>query len=146
MFPDDKQKGFSLLELIVVLGMSSFLIALGTGIHQHLLAEAEANQFKKRLEQDILYLQQYTQFDRTAKLYLENDRYEIYSSHLKEDLVVRSIPDGYSIKISPNAMTFSFSPSGTALAPGSMTIETPVGRDKLVFPLGKGRGYYENNS
>ncbi|MFP7171021.1 type II secretion system protein [Terribacillus sp. 7520-G] len=143
MHPDHKEGGFSLLELMIVLGLSSFLIAIGTGFYHHLLTKAEVNQFKQRLEQDLLYLQQYTQFDRTAKLYLENDKYEIYSAKLQEDVLVRQIPEGYAIKIHPDSRSFAFSQSGTALQPGSMTIHTPMGTDRLVFPLGKGRGYYE---
>ncbi len=73
-----KEKGFSLIELIIVLGLASLLISIGTGVYSHLLVEAEAKQFKKRLEQDLLYLQQYTQFDRSAKLYLEDDKYDLF--------------------------------------------------------------------
>lgn len=145
MHPGHKEKGFSLLELIIVLGLASILISIGTGVYSHLLAEAEAKQFKKRLEQDLFYLQQYTQFDRSAKLYLENDKYEIFSSRQKKVLSVREIPEGYTIKIYPSAMSFGFNQTGTALAPGNLTIRTPVGTDKLVFPLGKGRGRYEDS-
>ncbi|MEC0283603.1 type II secretion system protein [Terribacillus saccharophilus] len=140
-----KEKGFSLIELIIVLGLASLLISIGTGVYSHLLVEAEAKQFKKRLEQDLLYLQQYTQFDRSAKLFLEDDKYQISSSRLKKVLLVQEIPEGYTIKIYPNAMSFGFNQTGTALSPGNFTIHTPVGTDKLVFPLGKGRGRYEDS-
>ncbi|MFS0561928.1 prepilin-type N-terminal cleavage/methylation domain-containing protein [Terribacillus sp. 179-K 1B1 HS] len=146
MYQDNKNGGYSLLELMIVLGLSSFLIAIGTGIHHHLLVKAEVNQFKQQLEQDLLYLQQYTRFDRTAKLYLEKEKYEIYSGKLQEDVLVRKIPDGYAIKISPEAMSFAFSQSGTVLNPGSLTLYTPTGTEKLVFQLGKGRGRYESSS
>ncbi|PAD36906.1 hypothetical protein CHI12_04075 [Terribacillus saccharophilus] len=145
MHQGHKEKGFSLLELILVLGIASLLISIGTGVYSHLLVEAEAKQFKKQLEQDLLYLQQYTQFDRSAKLYLENDKYQISSSRLKKVLLVQEIPEGYTIKIYPNAMSFGFNQTGTALAPGNFTIRTPAGTDRLVFPLGKGRGRYEDS-
>ncbi|MFJ6411558.1 prepilin-type N-terminal cleavage/methylation domain-containing protein [Terribacillus saccharophilus] len=145
MHQGHKEKGFSLLELILVLGIASLLISIGTGVYSHLLVEAEAKQFKKQLEQDLLYLQQYTQFDRSAKLYLENDKYQISSSRLKKVLLVQEIPEGYTIKIYPNAMSFGFNQTGTALAPGNFTIRTPAGTDRLVFQLGKGRGRYEDS-
>lgn len=145
MHPVHKQKGFSLLELIIVLGLASLLISIGTGVYSHLLVESEAKQFKKQLEQDLLYLQQYTQFDRSAKLYLENGKYEIYSSRLKKVLLIQEIPEGYAINIYPSALSFGFNQTGTALAPGNFTIRTPAGTDKLVFPLGKGRGRYEDS-
>ncbi|MFP7477774.1 prepilin-type N-terminal cleavage/methylation domain-containing protein [Terribacillus saccharophilus] len=145
MHPALKDKGFSLLELIIVLGLASLLVSIGTGVYNHLLVEAKAKQFKQQLEQDLLFLQQYTQFDRSAKLYLEKDEYEIFSSRLKKVLLVQEIPEGYTIDIYPQAMSFGFNQTGTALAPGNITIRTPNGTDKLVFPLGKGRGRYEDS-
>ncbi|WP_411848903.1 prepilin-type N-terminal cleavage/methylation domain-containing protein, partial [Terribacillus saccharophilus] len=32
-----KEKGFSLIELIIVLGLASLLISIGTGVYSHLL-------------------------------------------------------------------------------------------------------------
>ncbi|WP_077308679.1 type II secretion system protein [Terribacillus halophilus] len=138
-----KEQGFSLLELTIVLGLASLLIAIGAGVQQHLLAEAEAKQFIKQFEQDLLFLQQYNQFDHSAKLYLEKDRYEIYSARYEKNILVHPIPDHISIRSFTHSGSFSFSKFGSIRSAGSFKISTPTGTEMLTFPLGKARGYYE---
>ncbi|WP_254391872.1 type II secretion system protein [Terribacillus sp. DMT04] len=138
-----EEQGFSLLELTIVLGLASLLIAIGAGVNQHLLEEAEVKQFKKQFEQDLLFLQQYNQFDHSAKLYLEKDRYEIYSARDEKNILVHPIPDNIRIRTYTHAGNFSFSKYGSIHLAGSFLMDTPNGTEMLIFPLGKARGYYE---
>ncbi|WP_106497155.1 competence type IV pilus minor pilin ComGD [Lentibacillus sp. Marseille-P4043] len=138
-----KTNGFTLLEVIFILGIWSLLILLSLPIQFSLLDKQEAEQFFRTFESDLLYMQNMSfASDDNFRLSIdaENNRYTIYS-RTNEKVIERTIPKEWKIDKRTLQKPISFNKLGTIRTPGTLEIITKKQEYKIIFPLGKGRYY-----
>ncbi|QTM99817.1 hypothetical protein ERJ70_11210 [Sediminibacillus dalangtanensis] len=141
-----KAGGFTFIEVMVVLSCIVVLTAVGTTLPLHLFEKQETNDFFQLFDSDLIYLQQSAMLssERNA-LYLdpEGHEYTIRTGGTARIILSRKIPKSWNIELRTLKMPLSFNSKGTIKQPGTMIIHTNKRRYKVVFPLGKGRHYYE---
>lgn len=138
-----KQNGFTLLEVLIVLGIWSVLILLSSPLHFASLDKQQETQFLETLKFDVLYIQSLSigsSYQATVIEFTEND-YTI-SDRTGKTLIRRKAPSGSSIKYRTSRQ-ISFNNHGSVRKPGTITLETKYDKYKIVFPLGKARCYIE---
>src|SRR5690625_2676230 len=138
-----KLNGFTLLEVLIVLGIWSVLILLSAPLHFSSLDKQQETQFLETLKFDVLYSQSLSigsSYHATVIEFTESD-YTILDRTSKT-LIRRKAPSGSSIKYRNNRQ-ISFNNHGSIRKPGTITLETKHDKYKIVFPLGKARCYIE---
>lgn len=134
-----KEKGFTLLEVLVVLAIWSVLILLVAPMNFPALEKQQEKSFFETFAFDILYTQN---LSTTTKDYVQlniyEDRYIIRRGYKGEILIVRSIPADWIIQTKV-LHTISFDDNGRIRTPGNFIIQTNNNIYKIVFPFGKGR-------
>jgi len=138
-----KQNGFTLLEILIVLGIVSVLILLSSPLYFSSLDKQQETQFLETLKFDVLYSQslsissshQATVIEFTESDYTIRDR-------TNKTLIRRNVPSGSSIDYRTSRQ-ISFNNHGTVRKPGTITLKTKHDKYKIVFPLGKARCYIE---
>lgn len=137
-----KQRGFTLLELLIVLGITSILLLLAVPITFNKLNEMEEKQFLNMFKHDVLYTQSLalSSFDDQVRLRIQDDYYEILSGNVNEVKTIRKIPSGWHFN-TRTINDIAFKNSGTIRKAGTITVTTPHSTYDIVFPPGKGRCY-----
>ncbi|MGY0692929.1 competence type IV pilus minor pilin ComGD [Virgibacillus sp. FSP13] len=138
-----KKNGFTLLEVIFILGIWSLLILLSLPIQFSLLDKQEAEQFFRTFESDLLYMQNMSFASKDnirLSIDAENNRYTIFR-HTNEKLIERNIPKEWQIDKRTLQKPISFNEFGTIRNPGRLKIITKKQEYEIIFPLGKGRYY-----
>ncbi|TFJ93681.1 competence type IV pilus minor pilin ComGD [Lentibacillus salicampi] len=137
-----QQNGFTLIEVLFVLGLVSVLILISAPIQLSVLDKKTEENFLETLEMDQLYMQSlsYNSRSRYRLAFTGNKQYTIKKSG--KNILERKVPEGWEIETRtlPN---ISFNKNGTIRKPGTMAIKTPTRQYNLVCPLGKGRCYIE---
>lgn len=141
MHTEDKQNGFTLIEVLFVLGVWAIIILLSAPLNFSILEKQKEQQFFNTFHQDVLYLQNLS-YSSNEKLqlrfYPEDNSYRIFSPG--RTLVERKIPEDWRI----NNVSFPqiiFTKTGTIRDPGTFFIYTNSGSYEIIFPFGKGRCY-----
>ncbi|SDN07577.1 competence type IV pilus minor pilin ComGD [Sediminibacillus halophilus] len=141
-----KAGGFTFIEVMIVLGCLVTLTAVGITLPLHLLEKQETKDFFQLFDSDLIYLQQSAMLssERNA-LYLDpkGHKYTIRTGGTAKVILERKIPKSWKIELRTLKIPLSFNSKGTIKQPGTMIIYTDRKRYKVVFPLGKGRHYYE---
>src|SRR5699024_11630333 len=72
-----KQNGFTLLEILIVLGVWSLLILLSAPLHISSIEKQQEKQFQKTFESDVMYVQNFSVDvpDRSIVLQFREDGY-----------------------------------------------------------------------
>ncbi|WP_053219217.1 competence type IV pilus minor pilin ComGD [Virgibacillus senegalensis] len=141
-----RNAGFTFIEVMFVLSITAFLMALGVMFPLQLLEKQERNDFFQLFESDLLFLQQKSMLSSERyTLYIDPEahKYSIRTGGTAKILVSRKIPESWKIELRTLKMPISFNLKGTIKQPGTMVIDTGRKRYKVVFPFGKGRHYYE---
>ncbi|OWT53160.1 comG operon protein ComGD [Bacillus sp. K2I17] len=144
-----KQKGFTLLEMLLVLFAISVL-SMVTYFNVHSLYEKQkVEQFLRQFSNDILYMQQLAinrQKHYTLRWY--KDRHTYYIGELSENLTIikREYDSDIQIDLNtfPNPMTYN--PSGNINRGGTILLSYRSYKYEIVFQLGRGRFTYREMS
>ncbi|MDC3418995.1 prepilin-type N-terminal cleavage/methylation domain-containing protein [Aquibacillus koreensis] len=137
-------KGFTLIEVLIVLSMISLFLVIGASFQPKALEQNQADYFFKLFQSDVLYLQQLTMIDReNVFIYIspDNKSYQIKRGGMGEVILTRSFPKDWTINLNTLPAPISFSPNGTIKNPGTIDLRSPTTRYSVIFPFGKGRCY-----
>lgn len=139
------EKGFTLIEVLLVLTLISTLIVLIAPIHVQQVNIQEEKQFLELLEFDILYTQSLSIMENEeVKIIFKNNEYVIVQGIKGSRLLARRIPKGWTVNL--NGLTsIAFDEKGKIRQPGTFKIHTNTSSYNVVFPFGKGRGYIVKN-
>lgn len=135
------EKGFTLLELLIVLSILSILLLFTTPFTHEMLMKHEEHTFIETFEYDLLHLQSLASVtsDR-VRMYVDEDKYHIYKGNRNSLVFRRTIPKGISIDLRMRN-NISFDQSGRIRHAnyGGIKINTTQSTYDVIFPLGKGR-------
>ena len=140
-----KQKGFTLLEMLLVL-FSISVLSMITYLNVHSLYERQKiEQFLKQFSNDILYMQQLAinrQKHYTLRWYKERNMYYIGESGSTQFIIKREYDNDIQINLHtfPNPMTYN--PSGNINRGGTILLSYRNYKYEIVFQLGRGRFTY----
>ncbi|MGE6311658.1 competence type IV pilus minor pilin ComGD [Bacillus cereus] len=144
-----KQKGFTLLEMLLVLFAISVLSVVThfnvTSLHE----KQRAEQFLKQFSNDILYMQQLAikrQKHYTLRWFKEKHMYYISESETGFLIAKREYDKDVQIDLHtfPNPMTYN--PSGNINRGGTILLFYRGYKYEIVFQLGRGRFTYREVS
>ncbi|GGM31641.1 competence protein ComG [Paraliobacillus quinghaiensis] len=140
----NNQKGFTLIEILIVLSTLSILLVIGASLQTNTYDTYQLNRWYQLFESDVLYMQQQTLLKRN-NLYLiikpDTKSYEIRQGGRGKVLVERQIPHNWEVKLYTLSMPLSFSIQGTIKEPGMFLIIIDDKEFAIYFPFGKGRSY-----
>ena len=140
-----KQKGFTLLEMLLVLFAISVLSVVThfnvTSLHE----KQKVEQFLKQFSNDILYMQQLAikrQKHYTLRWFKEKHMYYISESETDLLIVKREYDKDVQMDLHtfPNPMTYN--PSGNINRGGTILLSYRGYKYEIVFQLGRGRSTY----
>lgn len=137
----NKQYGFSLMELLVVLSIWSLLLLLSAPILVNSLEKQEEEQFFKVFESDVLYIQYAASLsaEEEVSIHFSDDHYTVRDGSIN-GFLKRNFPSTW--KIDMRSMKYiSFTDKGNIRHAGTIQVDTKNAIYLIVFPLGKGRGY-----
>lgn len=131
--------GFTLLEMLYVLGIISILFIISVPFMRHVLDQQEESQFLKVFEADILYAQRLAmQSKHIISMYVNPGEYKIMQGD--RSVLIRKIPTDWEIDIRTMPQ-LGFDNKGRIRYPGTIAIKSEHTQYLMVFPFGKGRGY-----
>jgi len=139
LLPNNKQNGFTFLELLFVLSTISLLLLLAHPFHFSLLEKQQEKQFLDVFESDVLYIQNValTTGER-AEIIFGTNHYIVQVG--KAVIEERQFPESLEMD-SRNLLTISFNEFGTIRKAGTIILRSQQTTYRIVFPLGKGRSY-----
>lgn len=136
----DNNRGFTLLEVLIVLGIWSVLMLLVTPFIFEKITEHHEEKFMETLEYDLLYMQRYATLTKgKVYLHLKEGGYAISESSYKA-MIERKMPANWEVG-KRTLKSISFDENGRVRQPGNMMIKTGKANYRIVLPLGKGRAY-----
>ncbi|MES5956740.1 comG operon protein ComGD [Bacillus fungorum] len=144
-----KEKGFTLLEMLLVLFAISVL-SMVTYFNVHSLYEKQKiEQFLRQFSNDILYMQQLAinrQKHYTLRWHKERHMYYIGESSTNLSIIKREYDSDIQIDLNtfPNPMTYN--PSGNINRGGTILLSYRSYKYEVVFQLGRGRFTYREMS
>lgn len=144
-----KQKGFTLLEMLLVLFAISVL-SMVTYFHVHSLYEKQKiEQFLRQFSNDILYMQQLAinrQKHYTLRWHKDRHMYYIGESSTDHSIIKREYDSDIQLDLNtfPNPMTYN--PSGNINRGGTILLSYRSYKYEIVFQLGRGRFMYREMS
>ncbi|MUV39648.1 hypothetical protein JNUCC1_03532 [Lentibacillus sp. JNUCC-1] len=135
------EKGFTLTEMLIILGVVSAFLLIMAPLNSDRLQEQKEVHFLKTLQSDLLYTQMlaasHPELSVRLRINGTEQFYTIFTGTIP--IVEREIP-GQWIDKKHEIVFFS---SGVVKQPASFLITTPRQMYKFVFPLGKGRARIE---
>ncbi|MGG1330418.1 comG operon protein ComGD [Bacillus tropicus] len=144
-----KQKGFTLLEILLVLFAISVL-SMVTYVNVHSLYEKQKiEQFLRQFSNDILYMQQLAinrQKHYTLRWHKDRHMYYIGESSTDLSIIKREYDSDIKLDLNtfPNPMTYN--PSGNINRGGTILLSYRSYKYEIVFQLGRGRFTYREMS
>lgn len=133
--------GFTMIEVIFVLGVLSILLLLSAPLKVSILDNQKEEQFLTTFQNDILYLQSISYLtEGDIEMEFHATSYSIRDGHQNKILLTRSFPADwdFDLRIYKNK-GISFAPSGAITQPGNILLTTNRAAYKIIFPFGKGR-------
>lgn len=137
-------RGFTLLEVIFTLSMLSIIVSLSAPIIFSILDSQSEKQFFDLLFSDLLLIQIASHGVNSGKAYVEFEDYS-YTVHVDKNGYKRKIKRSYPSGWKKDERLFdeiSFK-NGTIRKPGTILIQSENTDYRIIFPLGKGRGYVD---
>lgn len=135
------QKGFTLLEMLIVLSIWSVLILFTIPINLNTLEKQQEDKFFETLALDVLYIQNLSASSKGylhPRINLHEDRYIMRAGTLDNEMIERRIPEGWRIDFRTLPL-IEFDPNGRMKTPGNIIIKTKDTTYNVIFPFGKGR-------
>ncbi|WP_252314849.1 competence type IV pilus minor pilin ComGD [Sinobaca sp. H24] len=146
MTPVFNEKGHTMTEMLIVLGILIIFTAWPIHSLYTFYQVKEIERFLHVLEEDLLFAQQYAYSHEEVTQFLFNSSAGSYSIKPFHSSAVKSkkMPEGvYVESASLKESDVVFTANGNIRRPGTLTIDTPNKRYRLVFLLGSGRFYIE---
>ncbi|CDO01904.1 ComG operon protein 4 [Oceanobacillus picturae] len=136
-----KEDGFTLIEMLMVLGIISTLVLLAFPLQFNVLKEQEEKQFLKTLASDVLYIQQRsTLTSGMNRITFNENSYRITVDGRPS--MNRAYPKGLTIDTRTDRnITFNY--NGNIKNPRTLYLVSSLNSYRMVFPFGKGRFYLE---
>lgn len=136
-----KEDGFTLIEMLMVLGIISTLVLLAFPLQFNVLKEQEEKQFLKTLASDVLYIQQRsTLTSGMNRITFNENSYRITVDGGPS--MNRAYPKGLTIDTRTDRnITFNY--NGNIKNPRTLYLVSSLNSYRMVFPFGKGRFYLE---
>lgn len=135
-----KRNGFTLIEMLIVLGILSVLLLISSPLNYSALEKQRTKQFFDTFEFDVLYIQNLsTSSENSLKIRFFDNNYKVFNA-INQVIETRIYPDGMIIDPWVHS-TITFNQNGTFMKPGKIKVTTNHGMYHIVFPLGKGRCY-----
>lgn len=134
-------KGFTLLEVLIVLALLMAGLGIGLPVYNSISAQKEEKHFFELLRSDIYFAQSLAYgSDHAISVFFrpEFGRYEVGES-LFSPLLIRKIPETVTFKKSSNLKEISYGARGSVFASGTLRFDTSSGEKTIVVHLGKGR-------
>jgi len=142
----NNQKGFTLVEMLVVLSIFILVSSVGYFPFQSYYEKKQLDYFVKRLEQDLLFTQLYAiSHEKITTLDVYGEFYTIRNA-LNEPMILRRYyPKEFYIEFYNVNMgkKMIFLANGNIYRSGTVRIHYKNKKRKMVFQLGKGRFYCE---
>lgn len=139
----NKEQGFTIIELLLVLCIVTILTLLVIPSLSHLLKKQQTKHFFAVFESDVMFVQ--TQALHTVngtRITLYKDEYLVLlNNEVKQQ---RDLPNHLTF-ISANNARIQYSNSGTILQPYTYVLKEHDTFYHIVFPFGKGRHYVVEN-
>lgn len=132
------------MEVLLVLTIIAVLTTVGFVFQINEIEKHRYKQFIKTFQSDVLFVQQMTVMTEETYFLLIDEEREIYTirkSGLSSTIMTREFPDGWDISLLTLSSPVSFSFKGNIKNPGTLLVKTGNSKFKIIFPLGKGRGY-----
>lgn len=137
----NNKNGFTLLEVLIVLGIWTSLMLLVTPMVYERVHEQQEKTFLETFEFDLLYMQRLSTLTKDyVRLGLRKDKYVILQGVHDMVILQREIPSGWKINLR-SLKAISFDQNGRVRKPITIIITTKRSKYNVVFPLGKGRSY-----
>ncbi|MED1205144.1 competence type IV pilus minor pilin ComGD [Heyndrickxia acidicola] len=135
------RKGFTLIEMLVVLSVTVILISLGGLSFKPLSFMMDRKMFISQLEADLYYAQSYAinrRIEVYVQFYAEAGRYVATdSNHVR--IIDRTFSPSTKILSGTNLTAFSITPDGNISRFGTMYFKAGNEKIKLVVNIGRGR-------
>lgn len=137
----NKINGFTLLEMLIVLGVWSVLLLLVTPLVYTGVQQQQEETFLETFEFDLLYMQRLSTLTKDyVRFGLREDKYVILQGISDKPILERDIPPGWNINLR-SLKAISFDQNGRVRKPITIFITTNHSKYNVIFPLGKGRAY-----
>ncbi|MFD2046052.1 competence type IV pilus minor pilin ComGD [Ornithinibacillus salinisoli] len=138
-----KRNGFTLVELLFVLAILSILLALTMPLTISTVSNQQENQFFNTFQFDVLYTQNLSLGSKDyIRIIFNQEDYTILNGTTQEIIATRELPPGWRID-KRNLNSISFNRNGSIRQAGTISVFTGRSTYKIIFPIGKGRGYIE---
>jgi len=137
-------RGFTLLEVLFTLSMLSIIVSLSAPIIFSVLDNQSEKQFFDLLFSDLLLIQIASHGVNSGKAYVEFEEYS-YTVHVDKNDHKRKFKRSYPSEWKKDERLFdeiSFK-NGTIRKPGTILLKSENTDYRIIFPLGKGRGYVD---
>nr|MBO2506518.1 hypothetical protein [Bacilli bacterium] len=137
------EKGFTLLEMLLVLMIVSLIGMIGVTIPVKMTEKMIVEQFFHQLKLDIQMAQMWA-LENEKGCYVSfssSNSYRIYHQ-MNDVLIERKIPDMISINDFSNLSTLSINTRGGVKNFGTITFQTPYGEKSIIINIDKGRIRY----
>ncbi|MGP4065095.1 competence type IV pilus minor pilin ComGD [Oceanobacillus sp. M65] len=136
-----REDGFTLIEMLMVLGIISTLVLLAFPLQFNVLKEQEEKQFLKTLASDVSYIQQRsTLTSGMNRITFNENSYRITVDGRPS--MNRAYPEGLTIDTRTDRnITFNY--NGNIKNPRTLYLVSSLNSYRMVFPFGKGRFYLE---
>ncbi|MEI3606809.1 competence type IV pilus minor pilin ComGD [Pseudogracilibacillus sp. SE30717A] len=134
--------GFTLFEMLLTIVILASLVLLAVPSIFSTIQKQEIAQFFKILDSDILYIQNQALGTRqNVRIVFDQEYYAVLTERQSEE-IKRYYPKQLTHEVKINNR-LSFSNNGTVINPTTYLFKDKDTTYHLVFPLGKGRHYIE---
>ncbi|MGG3841452.1 competence type IV pilus minor pilin ComGD [Anoxybacillus kestanbolensis] len=141
------ERGFTLIEMLIVLFIVTGIMLFAVPPLQQVLAERQLQYFLEQFSNDMLYAQQYAiSRKKTVAImfYFDTCRYQVKEGRtFGKELLARSFPSPFQIQMGTLSPPLFYYPNGNINKAGTLLIAYGSKKYKIVFQLGKGRLYVQ---
>ncbi|WP_334109775.1 competence type IV pilus minor pilin ComGD [Anoxybacillus sp.] len=139
------ERGFTLIEMLIVLFIVTTIMAFTVPPLQQTVAERQLQYFLEQFSNDMLYAQQYAMSRKktvTIIFYFDTCRYQVKEGGtFGKELLVRSFPSPFQFQMATLSPPLMYYSNGNINKAGTLLVAYGNKKYKIVFQLGKGRLY-----
>lgn len=136
-----RERGFTLLEVIIVMGICSIILLLLVPITYRQVEIRQEETFLESFEFDLLYMQRLSLLTQEPVSLRERNHQYVILTGAREDVILRkNIPNGWKLDMK-SLPYISFDHNGRIRQPFTIILYTRNSKYNIIFPMGKGRAY-----
>ncbi|MFD3447746.1 competence type IV pilus minor pilin ComGD [Microbacteriaceae bacterium 4G12] len=139
------ERGFTLLETLLVLFIVSVLATVGYMNLQPIYEHRKIEQFVEQFQQDVIFMQQAALSNNrryALRLYPEQHKYNITQVGAENATLVRYYDSQLNIDIGTLPQPLTYRENGNINRAGTMYVSYKNRKYSIVFQIGKGRFSY----